>query len=231
MNDTITIYYFFTDPLISKEIIAEEPYNVNQKYAKSSKNNLMLCPAFRDYFSNTFSVKSPYDYSFKVEEDGLIQSKDYDQHFFNNVIQIRNTERNLVSFMMAPLFIFPSESVEMSQIHPSMGSGDLSKKTNLVPATFNPFLHQRPLECAYWLNYNNYNIKLDDDLYYIKFHTNKKIKFQRIGYNKEILDIISSFQDHKDFTKKIWKLYDWYDLRKKQNSTKRILNIIKEKCL
>lgn len=238
----ITVYYFALHPSLTlsshdpQEVFIEDPVSVNKEYALLSKNNknatgLERCPAFRNYFNNTFSIKSPYDYSFEVDSNGYVSTKDYDQDFFDRVFNIRSSDQKLVSIKMTSLNIIPDKSVEMSQLHPSFGIGDISRKSNIVPGVFNPYLHPRSLESAFWLNEGSYNINTGDDLFYIKFNTNEKIKFQRIFYNEEIMKLIESFYLQKEYTKSVWSLNKWYNYRQKSKITSRILDIIKDKKL
>ena len=239
----LTVYYFSTHPYSNEELknsyfteIISDAENVNAAYARKEKNNeknqIKNCPAFRHHFKNTFSFKSLYDYSFSINrENETTHSNDYDQDFFDHIFITRDIRSGLVSIKLNYLHIIPEEPVEVSQIHPTLGKGELAKHSNIVPGTFNPYHHPRPIESAFWLSKDKYNIKQNDDLFYLKFHTNKKINLKRIHLDKDIIRLMTNFSYKRNYTKSIFSLSKWYELGKRMNTSKRILSIIKEKKL
>lgn len=241
MGNSITVYYFSTHPYSDLDLkngyfreMLSPVESVNKEYAIKEKNNqypLIKCPAFREHFKNTFSIKSNYDYKFQITKDKLIYSEDYDEKFFNDTFVLRNMTENLVSLKFNYFHMIPDESVLVSQIHPTLGKGDLVKKSNIVPGSFNAYLHPRSVESAFWLNDNNYDIKRGDDLFYLKFHTDKKINFKRIHPHRDIINLMTNFITHRNYSRSVFSLDYWYDFSSKTKINKRLLDIIKKKNL
>jgi hypothetical protein len=234
----ITVYYFSTFPYNdfdkSTNQVYQSPLEVERIKRSNMKaiasDDLALCPAFGNYFNNTFSVKCLYDYDFEIKDKG-IHSQMYDQDFYDRAFALRDMDHNFMSLKTNVLHMILDKPVEVSQIQPTMGKGDLAKFANVVPGTFNPYYHPRAFDSAYWFNKNKISLKEGDDAYYIKFHTNEKVEFKKINYDNELLHIFHDITKRRDMTKRVIPLPEWYKNGIKLKRNKRLLDIIKKKNL
>lgn len=190
------------------------------------------CPAFTDHLKNVYSLKFPIDYNLSYE-NGMYTSDMYNQDFYDSYILHRspNLKKPLISIKSWYYFFTENENLELSVTNAYFSDNDFTKKTFIIPGSFDIAKWPRPIECAFTLreDFKTLNMKRGDDYLYVKFNTDEKIKFKRFYMNEEIyndyINMISA-RHVKPFRK--IGLYYYYDLYIKSKYKKLLLKKIKE---
>ena len=196
--------------------------------AKSSETNVFKCPAVKDGMSNTFVYKSPYDYKLTIS-DKEIQSTDWDQSFFNAHISARDVKNRHLSLTFgSPVFYTAEDSLVLEQKIP-FWHGSMFNDANYFLGAFDCAKHFRGIDLAVQFRKDvELNIKENDALYYLKFHTSSKVKLKRFFVTDEISGYTGLFREQRDCTKTIKPLYFWYDRAKKLGYKRSLLRLIKQ---
>jgi hypothetical protein len=233
MAKEIIVYYGLFDnlmvddiPLAMPDAIANDPSI--SALARSSGAAVFRCPAIKDGMNNTFVYKSPYDYKLIIT-DKEIQSTDWDQAFFNAHINPRDVEnRNLSIMFGSPAFYTAEDSLVLEQKIP-FWHGSMLNDANYFLGAFDCAKHFRGLDFAVQFRKDTeLNIKENDALYYIKFHTDSKVKLKRFFFTDEIRHYAHIFQEQRDCTRSVKPLSFWYDRAKKLGYKRSLLRLIKQ---
>lgn len=217
----ITIYWASND---REWLRATSPESVYKDFVKDLKNQkvfLTSCPAVKDYMKNTFSVKSLYNYNFKIvdsDKGKTVFTDIYDQAFFNDHLLIRSIEDKLFSFMKRFVFFTEEKSLLMSSgMLPFLEDNNITKRCVIIPGVFDIGKWFRQIEFAFYLkkDYDEFKIEENEIFQYIKFHTNEKIIFKQFKVNEEIQDFLHDIESAKDFRKsKTRSLQEYYLMMK-----------------
>lgn len=176
---------------------AEEPDSVAKNfYAKGryEENNpklcLNYCPSFNYNLTNLYSVRSIYDYEFSLLNGEVISSY-YDQLFFDKHVNIRSIEKKAFSFNNNYIFFTEEDSLEATAYeHPFLEDNGITKSCILIPGRYDIGKWFRPLEVPFFFKNNSetFSIKNKDVLFYLRFHTNKKIKFKQFKMTDKLIN-------------------------------------------
>lgn len=191
--------YFEPEPII-KHVVSQRDNNV--EYLK--------CPAFQQYFENTFLIRSPVDLNLQIEKDingrKILTTKNFNQKFYNDHIFPRMAQNNTFSmFSLEFSYIFYSEnSVILEMLPASMDSSNFVKNTNLISGEYDISKWIRPISPAFEIVDDSKLLKVSrgDPLYYIKFRTNKKINLIRVEQDSIIENIEKACSRLKFFVPK-----------------------------
>lgn len=224
---SITVYWACFD---KEWLRAKEPENIIKKVLKEDKYKevgLNMCPGFRNYFNNTYSIQSLYDYEFYIK-DGDVFSDLYDQTFFNDHVVTRSIENKCFSFTNKWIFFTENDSLEMSISGPTLEDSNIAKDSIYIPGTFDIGKWFRSIDIAFFLreNINKIKIKEDDSLGYIKFNTNQKIILKQFMMNETILNYLESTLNSKfNRNTRLRSFDEYYSIFKNK---KRIIKEIKK---
>lgn len=181
MLNTINVYW---SCLEEEWVRAEPPVSVLSDFMKKNKNSetlLQLCPAFHKELHNVFGIQSIYDYEFTFNsEKNEVYSSQYGQDFFNRHVRVRSLKER--SFTLDQKFVFFTDdpSLNMSgEIFPYLENNNITERCIVYGGQFDIGKWYRPLEFAFQLKekYDTFKIEAGEIYQYIRFHTNKKIKF------------------------------------------------------
>jgi len=174
---------------------AEQPISVSKQYYNkfppNNKNDLSAinrCPAVNDYMKNLYSVKSLYKYEFYIE-DGAIKTKYYTEKFFDDHVVIRSLENKMFSFTQKYIFFTDSDSLEMSLYEtPIFENNNITKNCHLIPGKFDIGKWYINTEFPFHLksDSNNFIVDFNEIIYYIRFHSDKKINFIQYRMNNQL---------------------------------------------
>ena len=229
---TITVYYGeqFNYPTKEPTSVLREIKTREKKSLESNSNmgDLIFCPAFTDYYKNIFSIKNIHDWSI-TREDSYYFSRDFSPETFNKYFLNRNEKIGFFSFFMPSLYLIPDRSVQAEFLQPTLSNSDINKKTNIVQGTFNLYKHIRPTETSFLFKekYDTIKCRTDDDLYYVKFNTNEKIKFKRFFCNDEFNKIVDMNLANREFNTFNLPLKWWYEINELTKQRKRLMEIVK----
>ena len=233
----VTVYW----ACLEKEWIkANEPEKVIARFHKrgikhediNDLNAINQCPVFNSSLKNIYAIKSIYDYSFNIVENGCTSSY-YDQDFFNNHVVVRSLEKKFFSFFVQYIFFTEEDDLEMSAYqYPIFEENKITERCIMIPGKFNIGKYFRNLEFPFILkkDFNEFIVNQEDVMYYLQFHTNKNIKFKQFIMNEDLLKIMSDVRKVNHFSKNI-KTNSIDIFYNKFKGKKYILNKIKENLL
>ena len=205
--------------------------HLKQEYGNVVKEtpgiNFLRCPAVLNEIKNIFVVKSPIDYSFVWNGEG-VWSKDYNEIFFNDMIEVNNVKRGFACLKFFPIF-FAEKNLDITLLPPYMSQSSFASNTMQSSGTF---------DCSNWLRNLDVQFKFKekdtpvflkrgDPVLYIKFHTKENIRFKKFYATPEIEEIVGTGVQVRRFAN-ISKIEYLYDIFKKSKRRSRILKLIKD---
>jgi hypothetical protein len=216
---------------------AKEPESVlNIFYSKdiADKNNqnlsLNYCPSFNNSLNNVYAIRSLYDYEFKIENSSVTTNL-YNQEFFDDHVLIRSIEKKFFTFYNQYVFFTEEETLDMyAYQYPFFEENNITERCIIIPGKFDIGKWFRPLEFPFILknNFNEFKVENDEILYYIKFDTNKKIKFTQFKYTEKIDSLIMDDTQMSSGLKPRLKPISWWyeNFKLKNHVLKEIKNNI-----
>lgn len=190
--------FFEPEPLL-KHIVSER--NKDVRYLK--------CPAVKDYYKNTFVIRSPIDLTFEIKRNEMgikyCVTHNYNQDFFNNFVHERFTENTvpMLSMEFASYIFYSDKSVLAEQTHPSlsMHNSEVARKTSIICGTFDVSKWIRPFTYSFEVVdcKSPIEIKRGDPLYYVRFNTKENVKLHRVMFDKDIKDVADACLSVKTF--------------------------------
>jgi hypothetical protein len=234
---SITVYWACVE---DEWIKATEPEPVSKRFYNLGIKNKDInaldginhCPVFNESLKNSYAIKSIYDYSFKIKENSCFSS-DYDQKFYDDHVVIRSIDKKFFSFGTRYVFFTEEDSLKMDVYqYPVFEENEITKRCMLVPGSFDIGKYFRNLEFSFILKkeFDEFVVKNEDVLYYLKFDSKEKIKFKQFRFTKDLLEMIQGVRLANAFNKnkKNVSIDLWYS---KFKGKRYILNKIKENLL
>jgi hypothetical protein len=193
-----TVYWQFKDrPLGALGLAYYEPELALPDILKNKSSEYIKCPAFLDYFKNTYLIRSPVDIKITYN-NGILNILPQGQEFYNDYIVHRGNEiKENDSFLMTLNFnyLFIASKDCFIEVMPAVFH-EISTKVRLIPGTFNIHKWFRNIEFAFeFLNENEpLVIKRGDPLYYVKFRplNNEKVLLEQKYFDESVLKAVSS---------------------------------------
>lgn len=191
--------------------------------------NFLRCPSIKDYYKNTFVIKSPYDYNIKLSKsEGYCSVMPHDQDFYDTNVFVRSTENRIVSLFAPQVLYFAEKPLMLEQI-PASAHKDAPLDAHLFCGTFDVGMHPRAVEFSFTSkNDIDMNIAEGTPLYYLRFLTDEKITFRQFSYTSEIEKIAKWYQSRRKLTTKTLPLKWYYDTFVEKGFRKKLLDEIKK---
>jgi len=237
MKDNIDIYWGGYMSLKHSELAIIKPVplfkeiynNISKKdLDKESLKNYQLyfkCPAAKKEHENIFAVKAPREFSFEWDP----KLKKYSSKYITNP-QILKQFLFVRGGAMASLgyfnYFFSEENIEMSQLPAYYNENNFVNSVFLTSGKYNISKWFRHVDPSFIMKKNKIDIKRGDTLFYVKFHTNKKVNLKNFNVTKGILDFAKKTTDLKLFEKNL-ALEKMYKIFCSRSLNKRILKEIK----
>ena len=161
--------------------------------------NWLGCPSVKNLFKNTFSFKNPMSLNLSFNENKTI---DWNGANLEDYISVREySENSLILDYLIPLSLFCEEDISIDMTEPFLNTNKISN-SHLIPGSFNISKWFRPIIPSYAI-YDNIKFKIDEkeDLFYIKFNTDKKINFIEFYFTDTLRDIVKSSLEIKRYKK------------------------------
>ena len=193
-------------------------------------SHIHYCPAFNDNFRNVFTMKSLYNYEFFLD-NGKLNSKDYDQEFYDDHVLIRSYEKKFFSFKNSYLFFTDEPSLNVTFYeYPCFEDNNITQRCIPVAGQFDIGRWFRGTEFAFYLKHPHQSFKIEqNEVYsYIRLHTNKKINFIEFNYSDKLKDFERSRIQAMTKISTLKKLENYYKMLRHK---KLILKEIKENVL
>lgn len=154
---------------------------------------ILKCPAFLDYYKNTYLIKAPIDLTFTVSGSHIDCQNLYPQDYLEKIFLNRHQPENLYSTVsLAWYYMFYSnESVMIEVIPPTWHKNSFQNNINVIGATFDISKWYRPLEFAFEIidDTQPIVIKRGDPLYYVRFNTLEKVKLVKQETSEKIEEL------------------------------------------
>lgn len=187
-----------------EDVIFFEPEPIINYLSTSRKGTKILkCPAFLDYYKNTYLIKAPIDLTFKISGSHIDCQNLYPQDYLEKIFTNRYQPENLYSTVSLSWYymFYSDKSVMIEVIPPVWHKNKLQNNINVIGATFDISQWYRPLEFAFEIidDTQPIVIKRGDPLYYVKFNTLDKVKLDKQESTKKIEELIIMCTQLKDY--------------------------------
>jgi hypothetical protein len=178
------------EPISSHFYGTKDINEVGNKYLDLGK-----CPFFNKNFDNLYQLRSLYSYSFKINGSS-VSSDVYDQSFFDRHVYVRSIEKKSFSFSQRRIFYTDNKNgLDMTSYEmPYLEDNNITKRTIPIVGTFNIGKWFRNIEHPFYMKdgYDEFKIEEGEIMYYLRFHTNEKIKFIQFYPSEKIKEINES---------------------------------------
>ena len=208
-----------------------QPINLLADLIKTRTNSTryLKCPAFQDYYKNTFIIKSPVDIKLNINKDGEnfhINSPNNTQEFFDRFIHVRHDENKLYLTLSIQIqYVFISKDSVMVEVLPTnFHNTSFRGNINLIGGTFDISKWYRPVDFTFEVidGCNTIDIKRGDPLMYVRFNTNNKVKLEEQEYNEELIQTVNACLDTKYYKPN-------NTMQENYNIAEKVINKIKNK--
>jgi len=189
LNNSVNVYWACVE---SEWMFAGEPGRVGKDFynrftleESNSLANLHYCPSFNSNLKNLFTLKSIYDFNFRIEDNRIITDK-HNQAFFNKHVVVRSFPKKFFSFSTDYIFFTDEPSLETTVYeYPFLEDNNITERCIIPSGRLDIGRWFRHTEFAFLLkkNYNEFKIEKDEVFSYIRFHTSKQINFKQFRYN------------------------------------------------
>jgi hypothetical protein len=183
------IFEEYLQPLIKARADKDKQFCLSSELLEKSR--VLKCPAHIDTLHNYFVVRSVYNY--KIVWDGeKFYSPDYDQNFWDNNVSPRDSSNGVISFFPPQLYLFAEQSLNVELVPAFWHKNSVVSNTSVIGGAYDIGRHFRKIECAMVLHEPcDIEINRGDALYYLKFHTNQKIKIKYFHMVNKIKELSS----------------------------------------
>ena len=224
INNNLEVYWGEYDVGKNKEMLYFPPIPLMKELLKQhlpeNIEEYFRCPAAQDEIRNTYIIKAPSDLEINLTNNDI---KAYG--FENEPIFVRSAKGRWVDFNLEHVFFAPT-TLRMTIYPAYLSDNEITRGTRFFPGTYDISKWIRPINPSYLIHSNNLKVKRGDALYYIKFHTDKKITFKHFYLTDNLKVLIQRCLNIKFYYKKL-KLNYLYDLFLEKNYNKRVLKEIK----
>lgn len=167
----------------------------------SNPSHFTKCPAFREYYRNTYVIKSPIDITISYDkETKLLNISPQSQQFYDENIVYRGgiigaNDDFLLSFGVNYLFIADQDCM-LEITSANMHNSSFVNKTRVISGAFNINKWYRPVELAFEIkDYTEpIKIKRGDALAYVKFipSNGSKVSLEQKYFPEETLEAVKA---------------------------------------
>lgn len=183
---------------------------LGKRFVKDADNlNLYLkCPAAQNEYKNVFAIRAEYDFTFEFDKNkGVKITSPFKDPRSNplwfkpdTLFGIRSVINPALTLNFSKVF-FSEDNIEMSQLTAGFENNEFVNNTSIFGGRFNISSWFRPIDPTILLKKTNTPIKVKrgDILYYLRFHTDKKIKFKEFKSTSKIQTYMGACTNIKFF--------------------------------
>jgi hypothetical protein len=200
---------------------------INELNKKNSKetDNFLKCPAVNNYIKNIYVIKNSMTSSYKIKGEQVVPtSKQYINSYIAHPPTLNNN--SILKYGLSYIFFTPEDNLKMSLTSPYFSNSQHLKYGNLVPGEFDisSWFRNINFEFNLW-GADSFEIFENEDICYIKFNTDKKIKMHRFQMNNELKRISYSTGTSSNW-KPLISLQDRYNMFKRSRLKNLVLKEI-----
>jgi len=152
------------------------------------------CPAFIDYYKNTFLIRCPFDITIETRRrpDNKIEVRytgKFDEEFYSDNILVR--EDGSITVNVGYYFMTDENSLLIEQLQPIILENQFYNDKRMIQGTFDIGKWVRPLDWAFHPNkgVTKIELKRGDPLYCVRFMSTNKVNLERVDFNKDISNV------------------------------------------
>ena len=203
-TDTITVYWAPGEDEqkfpFSKNMLYYPPVNLYKHFLPNKNPDLnpkdlnkdssfFICPSVRDKMSRIFYMENSLETSVSIRDFKIIHEtgrgiplSDYRSNSINDTMHLRSD---------LTWFFFADEPIEVSFTAPYFHPVNYMSMMTLPPAQFDIGQWFRTFNAEYilWRKDADILIRERDPMFYMEFHTEKKIIFKRFEINEELIKL------------------------------------------
>lgn len=161
-----------------EEFLILDPVPVLKYYTDNDGAAFKKCPAYLNYYKNTFVVCSPIDLEVQINKEenwaNIVSPKDLPKKVFNPRFGEENdSPYSLFSLRLGRLLVTTkTENVFAEQVEPML-EWDRAADIRIISGNFNINKWVRPLECSFEQRSKNVTVKFKrgQPMYYVRFIT------------------------------------------------------------
>lgn len=248
-KNTITVYWSsgnYVPSIESWMLFYSSPKSLSSFLRENKTDNGLIfqCPSFNDFIKNKFVFSSNIDDKHILPQEYLLNVKDLQEKTDKEKIPseggiidlfIRKSsfkDYSNLKYNMSWIF-FSEEPLVASFTAPYCPPTSPSPNAFLSPGEFDIGQWYRPFNLDYHVPINNefFEIKKDDQLFYVSFKTNKKIEFKQYFYTDRLKAISFELTKSPFIIKRSLPLKERYLMAKNANLRKMILSEIKNNLI
>mgnify|MGYP003347042052 FL=1 len=181
MSKKIKVNYFFRNSrdgfAQSTQLLGLEPISFIKYFSTKRESSAYLkCPAFLEYFKNTFVIFSPYTLDINIDRTRPWCSiNSIPQDVFNEFVEFRTHQFGIndpVILTLPPKIVFYSnEEVTIESIPLFLDRSEYGKNLRVIPGSFRIDKWVRPVDftCEILDDRKNILIKRDDPIFCVRF--------------------------------------------------------------
>lgn len=205
---------------------------LSREHSLEPNHDFRRCPAYNDYFKNTFGLHIPVDYEININDE-QVWTDVGDQEMFDGLVTVRSLENRLISLQFSYMFV-AEEPLEIESFGAHTVQNDFTNNTIMVPGKYDIGKWIRQLDTAFFVKDGVDKLKIPADQVYsfVRFNTDKKINFKRFHYSQELKDLIDEelagrWGKGKSFVSMPW----YYEMLRKSQYRKYMMKFIKNNVL
>jgi hypothetical protein len=218
MKKEIVVYWSNEVSILSPEIVPahQDLFNIVRRMEgiPGVSTNIKKCPSVINTLKNTFAVRSAID--FNIEWTGQEFSSDNIDVKNERIFNPRDVVTGLVSVVTPTNIICFTEepSLKMEVKNATYAKNDFSNKAVLVEGEVDIGKWFRPTDLSFFFRQpsSKIDVRMGDNLFYIKFNTDKKVILKKYQTTNELYRIQ---QEIFTFRQDLIRFYKGYNLKDK----------------
>ena len=172
--------------------------------------DIAKCPVAVKHFKNTFAVSSPVTYDLTFAENNVFTTC-FDQDFYNNNVIVRDINTRLISLLFGSVVFFTEEdSLIMEMRNASYSPSAFNTSTTVLEGSIDIGRYFRFTDLAFFMNSTTTVIEKNNPMYYVKFHSDKKIILKKFLMDEALWRLYDqAIESKKAVTPKLKKIPVW----------------------
>jgi hypothetical protein len=235
MSDVTTVYWapwFINRDNLDWNMLYYNPENMLERLNKQKNNQkidstFFQCPSVNSLFKNTFILKNSLESSFSIVDNTVISLSK--TKIGGEIIRNGSLKNNILfNYNLNWIFFSEEDNLNMRITSPFFSNCQHLKYGSIVPGQFNIGMWFRTINLEYnlWDNVKSFKANQDEDLAYISFDSDKKIKLVRFEMNEKLYSYSNSTSNSSNWEPKV-PLLKRYERFKNTNMKNLVLKEIK----
>lgn len=223
-NNSSSDWCLLSKPIVSLYSMLAENISVG------NHETFFKCPSVKNLMKQTFVIKSSMDSSYEFI-DNTITTKSRNG-ISVNIEHKESVKNNKLFVFFQPSYFFCEEDLEMTLTAPFFNKSPHLQYGAIVPGTINigSWFRCINIEFNLWENINNFIVKENEPIAYIRFNTDKNIILKQFKMNEKLTRISRVCSTSSSWEKNV-PLIKRYSRFKESKTNVFVLNEIKKQLL